>query len=167
LSTKKLTTLVLSLFIIAALIIFGGCSAAKKPGPTQPVPNQNQTGNNNTGQDNRANQEAQNQAQRIARKADLVDGVKGSTVVVAGNTAYIGLDIKANIERGQTKAVEEAVIKRIKGSESNIKRVFVSSDADTVTRLKKIERGMAGGMPATSFDKELGEIARRLTPRTM
>ncbi len=165
-STKNLTTLLLALFI-TSLIIFSGCSTARKPGPTQPVPNQtNQTPavNNNT---NQVNNKAREQARNIARKTDQVDGVKSSTVVVAGNTAYIGLDIKANIEKGQTKAVEEAVIKRVRGTESGIKTVFVSSDVDTLTRLKNIDKGMANGMPASSFANELGEIARRLTPRTM
>ncbi|WP_347488799.1 YhcN/YlaJ family sporulation lipoprotein [Desulfoscipio sp. XC116] len=162
-STKKLTTLLLALFV-TSLIIFSGCSAAKKPGPTQPAPNQNQTNNNAA---NQTDNEAQKQSRDIAREADQVDGVKSSTVVVAGNTAYIGLDIKADVEKKQTKDIEEAVISRVKGIESNIKTVFVSSDADTVTRLKNIERGIAEGMPMTSFDNELSEIARRLTPRTM
>ncbi len=164
-STQKLTTLLLALFIISLFI--SGCSTARKPGPTQPVPNQtNQTQNDNNNT-NQANNEAQEQARNIAQKADQVDGVKSSTVVVAGNTAYIGLDIKANIEKGQTKAVEEAVIKRVRGTEPDINTVFVSSDADTLTRLKNIDKGIANGMPASSFANELSEIARRLTPRSM
>ncbi|AGL00456.1 YhcN/YlaJ family sporulation lipoprotein [Desulfoscipio gibsoniae] len=162
-STKRLTTLLLAL-CVTALFIFSGCSqVARKPGPTQPVPNQNQTDNNTE----RANKEARTEARNIAREADLVDGVKSSTVVVAGNTAYIGLDIKSDIEREQTRSVEEAVIKRVRGAEADIDTVFVSSDPDTVTRLKNIDKGIAEGMPVSSFANELGEIARRLSPRTM
>jgi len=161
--TKKLTTLLLALFI-TSLIVMSGCSEARKPGPTQPVPNQNQTEDKDTAELNR---NAKEKARNITQKADQVDGVKSSTVVVAGNTAYIGLDIKANIEKDQTKAVEEAVIKHIKGTEPGIKTVFVSSDADTLTRLKNIDNGIAEGTPLSSFASELGEIARRLTPRTM
>jgi len=161
--TKKLTILLLALFI-TSLIVMSGCSEARKPGPTQPVPNQNQTADKDTAELNR---NAKEKARNIAQKADQVDGVKSSTVVVAGNTAYIGLDIKANLEKGQTKAVDEGVIKHIKGTVPGIKTVFVSSDADTVTRLKNIDKGIAEGAPASSFASELGEIARRLTPRTM
>ncbi len=162
-NTTKLSTLLVALFI-TALIILSGCSEARKPGPTQPVPNQNQTDTNNA---NQANDEALQQARDIARTVDQVDGVKSSTVVVAGNTAYIGLDIKANLENEQTKTVEDAVIKQVEGTETGIKNVFVSSDADTFTRLKNIDKGIAEGMPVSSFANELAEITRRLTPRTM
>lgn len=155
-TAKKFSVLILGLFIML-LFIFSGCSsAARKPGPTQPVPNQTQT-------DNAANEKAR----RIAREADQVDGVKQSTVVVSGTKAYIGLDIKSNIEKNQTKAVENAVIKKIKGVEPSINTVYVSSDADTVTRIKKISQGVVAGKPVSSFTRELSEIGRRITPRTM
>ena len=163
-NTKKLTSLLLTL-LITALVILSGCSeAARRPGPTQPVPNQNQTDTNTA---NQSNAEARQQARDISQQVDQVEGVKRSNVVVAGNTAYIGLDIKADIENEQTKAVEEEVIKRVQGNETNITTVFVSSDADTFTRLKNINKGLDDGMPASSFANELGEIARRITPRTM
>ncbi|MBF7081779.1 YhcN/YlaJ family sporulation lipoprotein [Desulfallas sp. Bu1-1] len=155
-SRKRILHLLLSLLVLS-IFIFSGCSAAaRKPAPTEPAPNQARTGN-----------VANEKAQRIAREADRVKWVKSSTVVVAGNKAYVGLDINANIEKSQTKEVEKAVINRIKNLEPTIKTVYVSSDPDIVTRIKKVSRGIAQGKPVTSFARELTEIGRRVTPRTM
>jgi len=160
--TKKFAILILSLLVMS-LLIFSGCSTARKPVPNQTTPNQNQT-NNDISQ---ADQVGKAKAARIAREADQVDGVKRSTVVVTGTKAYIGLDINANIEKNQTKAVEDAVIKKIKGVEPSINTVYVSSDVDWVTRVKKVSQGISAGKPVSSFTRELGEIGRRITPRTM
>jgi len=160
--TKKFAILILSLLVMS-LLIFSGCSTARKPVPNQTTPNQNQT-NNDISQ---ADQVGKAKAARIAREADQVNGVKMSTVVVSGTKAYIGLDINANIEKNQTKAVEDAVIKKIKGVEPSINTVYVSSDVDWVTRVKKVSQGISAGKPVSSFTRELGEIGRRITPRTM
>ncbi len=161
-NTKKFSILILSLFVMS-LFIFSGCSAARKPGPTQTAPNQTQTNTNLTQTD----KASMDKAARIAREADMVSGVKRSTVVVAGDKAYIGLDINSNIEKNKTIAVEDEVIKKIKGVEPSIKTVYVSSDVAWVTRIKKVSQGISSGKPISSFTSELGEIGRRITPRTM
>lgn len=149
---KRFVAVLLALAVLS-LLVFAGCSAAaKKPGPAE---------------NPRTTTEANEKALRIAREADAVNGVKKSTVVVTENKAYIGLDIMSNLEKGQTKAVEKAVINAVKGVEPTVKTVYVSSDADTVTRLKKISQGIAGGQPVASFARELNEIGRRITPTTM
>lgn len=143
---KRIFQLLLTLLVLS-IFIFSGCStAARKPGPETA---------------------SSEKAQRIAREADAVKWVKSATVVVTGKTAYVGLDINANIEKAQTKEVENAVINRIKKSEPTINTVYVSSDPDIVTRLKKVSRGIAAGKPVSSFARELAEIGRRVTPRTM
>lgn len=166
-NNKKFTILMLSLFVMS-LFIFSGCSAARKPGPTQTTPNQNQTNQSQTGTTTSQTEKMNtDKAARIAREADRVSGVKKSTVVVSGNKAYIGLDINSNIQKTKTKAVEDEVIKKIKGIEPSIKTVYVSSDVAWVTRIKKVSQGISTGKPISSFTSELGEIGRRLTPRTM
>ena len=157
---RNVIALLVTFLLLTAVIAFSGCSrAARKPAPppatNTPAP-MNQTTSNNTDTV---------KAKRIASEADKVPGVKKSTVVVTGNKAYVGLDIKANIEKNKTKSVEDAVAKRTKSIEPSIKTVYVSSDADTVTRIKKIAEGISTGKPITSFARELSEIGRRLTPK--
>lgn len=168
---RNLITLLVAFLMLTAVLAFSGCStAARKPAPppnTTNTPNTapNTTNPNPTAPNNKMTSNTDTlKAKRIASAADKVNGVKKSTVVVAGSKAYVGIDINANIEKNKTKAVEDAVAKRIKNVEPTIKTVYVSSDVDTVTRIKKVSQGISKGTPATSFARELSEIGRRLTP---
>ncbi|MCL2338212.1 MAG: YhcN/YlaJ family sporulation lipoprotein [Firmicutes bacterium] len=158
---KRFWVLALGLFI-AASFFCGGCGVTRKPLPPQPVPNQTpmqtptQTGVTDNGK-----------AGRIAREADKVNGVNKSTVVVSGNKAFIGLDINPNIKGNQVKAVENAVCKRIKGVESSINTVYVTSNAGFVTQVKDIARGIGSGRAITDFDRELKDLGRQITPRNL
>ncbi|ATW25136.1 YhcN/YlaJ family sporulation lipoprotein [Candidatus Formimonas warabiya] len=154
---RRVLALVLSLFFIVSLFI-GGCAPAKKPAPTPapvPAPSKKMT----TPSTDRT------RATKIAQACDSVSGVKKSTVVVSGNTCYVGLDLAANIEKSKTDRVERDCLDKAKATEPSIKTVYVTSDMDTVTRLKKVYQGVARGTPVSSFTNELGEIGRRITPK--
>lgn len=153
---KRLSVLLLGLFVVA-LFISCGCSAARKPAPTdEPIPNRT-----------RADEMDTEKAQRIARETGKVDGVQKSTVVVAGSKAYIGLDIQPGMEEEQVHEVENIVADRIKGTEESINTVYVSSDPDFVSRIKKISQGIARGKSVTRYARELTDLGRRIKPRTI
>ncbi|SFG95603.1 sporulation lipoprotein, YhcN/YlaJ family [Desulfotomaculum arcticum] len=159
---KNFITLLMALIMLFTVLAFSGCTtAARKPAPPPDTTSPNQTAPNNTMTTNNTDTA---KAKRIASETDKVDGVTKSTVVVAGSKAYVGIDINANIEKNQTKAVENEVSNRIKNVEPTINTVYVSSDVDTVTRLKKVAQGISQGKPVSSFARELSEIGRRLTP---
>ena len=161
--TKKYLLLPATLLLGTALV-FGGCTAAKKPMPpeqqTPAAPNNTVAPNNN------ANQNYPREvADKVVQEANKVEGVKGSTAVISGRNIYLGLDLNANLEKDRLAQVEKNVQDRVKNIEPNY-TVSVTSDIDTVTRIKRVGQGIAQGKPISSFTKELENINSRLTPKT-
>jgi len=103
-------------------------------------------------------------ASRLASKISHMKYVNSATVVVVGSTAYVGLDINANVEKTKTDALKRDVINVVKKSEKRITTVTVVTDPDSITRIKRIAQGIAAGKPISSFTSELAEIGRRIIP---
>jgi len=104
-------------------------------------------------------------ADRVAREARKVSGVKEATVVISGRTAYIGLNLDPNVEKTRTTTIKKDVADRVKTAEPSLTSVNVTSDPDLVARLKRIADGIKRGKPVSSFSSELAEIGRRITPK--
>lgn len=152
-SSKKIMVLIM-VFLLGICLLQAGCNnAAEKPYTQTP-----QTDNTST-DTTTANQVAK----RSAAEANKVSGVNKATAVVTGKRIYIGLDLDANLEQNKSAEVEKMVADRVKNAESAY-TVLVTSDIDTVTRLKKIAAGVAQGKPISSFTTELKDIDSRLTP---
>lgn len=124
------------------------------------VNNDNNGGNNGNNGDNNE----QEQAERLADIASDVEGVRDATVVITGDTAYVGIDIDSNTEDEQTNRVKDEVGERVKEEEDSIERVLVSADADTIERLEEIGEDIGDGRPISGFLDELTEMFRRPTP---
>jgi YhcN/YlaJ family sporulation lipoprotein len=156
---KRFCVLLISMLCVFSLVI-GGCAPAKKPpNPVSPP------AENNLKTPAPSPTVTESRATRVAQACDKVSGVKKSTVVISGNIAYVGLDIVANVEKEKTNSIEKECIKKAKSADTATKTVLVTSDADTVTRLKKIYQGINKGTPISSFSRELTEISRRITPK--
>ena len=154
--TKHIKT-ALRLFLMVMLgvsLILGGCSAAKKPAtpmPTKPAtPTQNNT---------------KQVADRVTTEAQNIQEVRAATAVVSGKNIFIGLDLTPGIEMNRRSEVETSVLNRIKKMEPTY-TIRVTSDVDTVTRIKRVSQGITQGKPLSSFQTELREIGDRLTPKT-
>lgn len=162
---KKMPVLV-SILIIGIMLACG-CSIARKPAPQNPpnvlypspaVPSQEPMPTSPA--------EVSRIASDLSGVAARVPGVNGATVVIAGTTAYVGIDEKAGLEKSETDRIKQDVSNEVKKAEPRLAAVFVSSDPDIVTRLRRIADGVAAGQPVSSFGNELAEIARRLSPTT-
>jgi len=146
---------------IAFSLLLTGCQTSKKPYTptpttkkpyvTTPTPN---TTNTST------NKQATMQA---AAEAQKVSGVRSATAVISGKMLYVGLDLNANLEKTKSAMVEKEVLNKVKKLYPNY-TVMVSSDIDTVTRIKKVAQGIAAGKPLSSFSKEIQDIGTRMTP---
>lgn len=144
--------------LLGASLVFGGCTAAKKPEPTTPAPTTPRATTPAPGYPKEV-------ADRTVSEANKVNGVRGCTAVVSGKNIYVGLDLNSNLEKNKSVAVEKEVLDRVKKKEGNY-MVTVSSDVDTVTRIKKVSQGVAAGKPIESFDQEMRDIGNRLQPKT-
>lgn len=112
------------------------------------------------------------QASGIERAVEQMTGIRDATVVVSGNTAYVGLDTDGNMT-GQniaygnttgTSALKQACAQRVKSSDPQIQTVYVSTDANFIDRLRKVGDGVRTGSPISSFRNELNNLVRSLTP---
>lgn len=149
--------LFLALFLSTGL--FTGCTAARKPvpEPTKTTPSTPTPARKVV----RTTPEQQ-MANRVTQEAMKVSGVRKALAVVSGKTAYIGLDL--SVTGTQDKEVKKEVVRRVKTAEPGLATVYVTSDPNLVTRLRKVADGIKGGKPVSSFSSELAEIARRIKP---
>lgn len=109
---------------------------------------------------------------RLKRTCESVSGVEDATVVILGNTAYVGLDMDRdtngrNISFGggnNLSTVKSQCVQRVKAANPKIKTVYVSTDEDFFERVRKIGDQMRNGSTVNSFRNELSELVRDLTP---
>ncbi|AEG60244.1 YhcN/YlaJ family sporulation lipoprotein [Desulforamulus ruminis] len=144
--------------LLAVSLVFGGCTAAKKPA----TPNTQETPNAASPTDRNYPKDV---ADRVVAEANKVEGVRGSTAVISGKNVYLGLDLDPNLEKNSSAEVERKVLDRVKDMEKGY-TVSVSSDVDTVTRIKNVARGISEGKPIASFNEELRDIGTRIQPKT-
>lgn len=161
---RFLAGLLTATFLVAGLLL-GGCRPEQKPAPPSPRATR-QTPSPARKPAPTTPAEARRMADRAAREAAKVPGVRRATVVISGKTAFVGLDLKANVEKTRTTAIKNEVVRRVKTAEPGIATVNVTSDPDLVARLRRIADGVKKGKPVSNFASELAEISRRIAPRT-
>ncbi|TEB13581.1 Lipoprotein YhcN precursor [Pelotomaculum sp. FP] len=154
-----------------AAVVFGaallaGCNAVRKPEPQNPPTQQQPTAPAAPSQQPMPTDagELNNIANKISSAAMKVRGVNTATTVIAGSIAYVGVDQKAGTEQRETDRIKSEVSDEAKKAEPRLTTVYVSSDADTVTRIRRVAEGIAAGQPISAFDSELAEIVKRMSP---
>ena len=120
--------------------------------------------NNDIRNDNMARNTATNRAEKIAKKVSDLNEVNSATVVISGNTALVGINMKNNLEDKMTNNLKNKVEKIVRDSDNNIKNVSVTADADLYKRLSNMARDIRTGKPVSGFAKEIKEMLRRITP---
>lgn len=160
---EKLVAWVAAVVFGAALL--SGCSALKKPAPQNP-PTEQPTAPTAPSQQPMPTDsgELNNISNKISSAAMKVRGVNTATTVIAGTIAYVGVDQKAGTEKSETDRIKREVSDMAKQAEPRLTNVYVSSDPDTITRIKRVAEGIAAGQPVSAFDSELAEIVKRMSP---
>ena len=144
--------------------------------------NNNPNDNNNIGEDVRRNatdnmrtndtrdmtdnvdRNLSDRAENIARKVANLNDVNSATVVISGDTAIVGIDMKNNLEGNITDDLKGKVRKIVKDTDDKIDNVSVTADPDLYQRLSNMARDIRNGKPISGFSKEIQEILRRITP---
>lgn len=160
---KKGLAGLVALIILLSILTLTGCGVERRPGPTQPTPAPAPAPYPAPLEDN--NMMDNQKSQIIAQKIGNLDSVNSATVVLANGSAWVGIDMKASTTTPtMTDEIKNQVTQLVKTEDQSIQTVYVTADADTVTRLKNIAQGLASGRPVSGFVQELGEIGRRITP---
>jgi YhcN/YlaJ family sporulation lipoprotein len=97
--------------------------------------------------------------------ARRIPGVEGSTVVLAGKTALVGVDLAHTISGSKIDSVKHSVKEAVERTDGGY-RVVVIADVDLVSRLREVASGIQQGRPVSAFTDEIADILSRLLPET-
>lgn len=155
--TRISKPIVLTFLVIFTLLIGVSCTPQKKPlPPNRVMPRENQDTRQIAPQT-----PVKSTADDVARQAAKIDGVDNAYVVITGNTALIGLDLKSDITGEKTKNIKNQVANIAKGSKG-ITNAQVTSNPDLVGRIKDVAGGISKGRPLSEFTDQVKEILNRI-----
>ncbi|MGB7606137.1 MAG: YhcN/YlaJ family sporulation lipoprotein [Lutisporaceae bacterium] len=183
--TKKIILIFLS-FVLVTALMFTGCTPARRPNDNL---NQNNglgntvgyqdTGrnlgtNNNITNNNMGNYRNTNNntlsADKVATAVEQIQGVRNATVVVTGNTAYVGVDLDNNATTGTTgtignqRDIKREIAQKVRSTVTGINTVYVSTEVGFMDRLRTVGEGIKNGRPVNAFTTELNDMVNRITP---
>ena len=105
-----------------------------------------------------------NRSNAIARKVTDLNDVDRCSVLITGDTALVGVDIKNNIKGNLTTELKRRIETRVKNTDSRINNVAVTADPDLYTRIRNMAFDIENGRPISGFANEIKEMLRRITP---
>ena len=117
------------------------------------------TQRNRTGTDNMSTR-----ANAVAQKIANLNEVNNCSVLLSGNTAIVGVDIKNNLKGKMTTDLKRRIERTVKNTDNSIKNVSVTADPDLYTRVSNMAKDIGTGKPISGFAGEFQEILRRITP---
>lgn len=125
------------------------------------------TVNPNNNRDNNIVDKSNNMSKRadtIAKKVTDLNEVNSSSVLLAGNTCIVGVNIKNNIEGKTTSDLKQKIEKTVKNTDNEVKNVSITADPDIYKRISNMATDIGNGNPISGFADEFEEILRRITP---
>ena len=103
-------------------------------------------------------------AEVLVDRIEDLEGIEDATVIISGSTAYVGVDMEADMQGRMTDVMKQRVTDRAKKSDMMLTRVYVSADSDTVTRLRNYARDIEDGKPISGIIRQIDEMFRRPAP---
>lgn len=156
----------ISIAIIPLLLI--GCGMGNKnPGNTNGNTNvtvQEKQRVPQTNEQQKQNLSATETANRLADLATKVPNVNDATVIVMGNTAIVGIDVNAKLDRPRVGTIKYTVAEALKKDPYG-KTAIVIADPDVVQRIREMNQDIKRGRPIAGFAEELADIAGRFMPQ--
>jgi YhcN/YlaJ family sporulation lipoprotein len=99
-------------------------------------------------------------ADKIEDDVRKVDNVRSAVVLLNGGTAYIGVNLEDGVAGRATESVKDNVETAAKKSDRTLTRVYVTTDAGSVARLRDFAAEIKRGRPISGFMEELNEMFR-------
>lgn len=123
------------------------------------ITNMDRTTPNNIGMNNMSIR-----ANTIAQRVANLNEVNRCSVLLSGNTAIVGVDIKNNLQGKMTTALKQKIETTVKNVDNNITNVSITANPDLFTRISNMATDIGNGRPISGFAREFQEILRRITP---
>jgi YhcN/YlaJ family sporulation lipoprotein len=151
-----------SAFIIA--IVATGCSTVAR-NETSPSPQNNgRVEAQQTDPRKKEIKSSEQVAKHLEQLAEGVDGVKNARCVVFGNTAIVGIDVDANLERSRVGTLKYSVAEAFRKDPYGID-ALVTADMDLTERINEIGDDIRRGRPIAGFAEEMADIIGRIVPQ--
>jgi YhcN/YlaJ family sporulation lipoprotein len=150
--------------VIIVLIAATGCSTVAR-NETSPSPQNN--GRVKAQQTEPRKKEIKNSEQVAAHLEQLakgIDGVTNAHCVVFGNTAIVGIDVDAKMERSRVGTIKYSVAEAFRKDPYGVD-ALVTADIDLSQRLNEIGADIKRGRPIAGFAEEMADIMGRLIPQ--
>lgn len=123
--------------------------------------------NFNTGMLNNTNIPNNNQistrATTIAKRVAALPEVNNATVLINGNTAIVGVDVKGSNNNTVSTALRQKVEAAVRVADKNIRNISITSDPTIHTRIRTMSRDIESGRPISGFAREIEDIINRIT----
>ncbi|OME82934.1 sporulation protein [Paenibacillus sp. FSL A5-0031] len=149
---------------IIVAIVATGCSTVAR-NETSPSPRNN--GRVHTQQTEPRKKEIKNSEQvavHLEQLAKGIDGVTNAHCVVFGNTAIVGIDVDAKMERSRVGTIKYAVAEAFRKDPYGID-ALVTADIDMSQRINEIGADIRRGKPISGFAEEMADIIGRVIPQ--
>jgi len=102
-------------------------------------------------------------ADAIARRVTALPEITGASVIVHGNTAIVGCDVRGNATNAISSNLKQKVEAAAKTADKNIKKVSVTSDPSLYSRIRTMSTNIGNGHPISNFTRDIEDILRRIT----
>ncbi len=102
-------------------------------------------------------------ADAIAKRVTALPEIDTASVVIHGNTAVVGCDVKGNANNTIGSNLQQKVEAAAKTADKNIKKVSVTSDPTLYNRIRTMSTNIGSGRPITNFTRDIEDILNRIT----
>lgn len=128
------------------------------------INNFNNTNNDTIGRNNNNSNNNAEKADKIAERIKKLSNIENASVLISGNTAIVGVDIKNNVEGQLTKDLKQRIENIVKKADNDIENVSITADPDLFTRISNMAEDITNGRPISGFAEQFEEILRRIAP---
>lgn len=108
--------------------------------------------------------QTEEKASRLESLAKRIPRVNNANCVVIGNTAIVGIDVDATLERSKIDSIKYSVAEALRKDPDGANAI-VTADLDIGERIRRVREDIKTGKPFSGFAQELGDIIGRVVPQ--
>lgn len=146
------------------LIVAAGCGTSPQ-NETSPSPENNQQVRvKQSMPENKGYDQSGQLVEHLESLAANVPGVESAHCVLLGNTAVVGINVHADMERSRVGTVKYSVAEALRKDPTGANSI-VTADLDLTERLREIGNDIQDGRPVAGFVEEMADIIGRMIPQ--